>query len=165
MTKKEKIKQATKTIKKANRKNALKRIRSWYCNVCKKVWNWIKNINIAGLINVALLLVKIILFTGLIFNINKKTNKTGIVISKPVETNIVKVVKPQTKNQNVKIQREVVPTLPLVVNKKTGIKPQISVVNTEYPVVIHEQSVPAQNLQKKQNLNSVGLSKSQAISM
>ena len=157
MNKTQKMKQAAHYNRKRNFKqwckkallfpwNLCKKVWRFIVRMCKKIWNWLKSIDIIGMINLTLLVAIIVLFTSLIVNFNNKydsktnsgMNNTEVVVNKQKTVDTRKVVK-----------RKTLPTLPLKVNAKTGIKPQIKTVGVEKPQVVKHLSVPAKELPKQ----------------
>ena len=117
------------------------------CRICSAIWNWLKSIDIIGMINLTLLVAIIVLFSSLIADVvccNRcpKTNSN--------KSNIVAVSK-KTDNRKV-VQRKFSKTLPAKVNAQTGIKPKIKTIGLKKPQIIRELSVPAHEL-PKQNLS------------
>lgn len=59
----------------------------WVWKQCKRVWAWIKTINLIGLINLTLLIAIIVLFTMLIIDVMGCRKQSAIVVvQKPVQT-------------------------------------------------------------------------------
>ena len=125
------------------------------CRICRAVWNWLKSIDVVGMINLTLLVIIIVLFSALINNFvccNKRAalnadcaNSTGKNITatttqkNPVEKR--KVVKRTFKT-----------TLPLKADPQTNIKPKIKTVGVKKPEIVKELSFPAEEL-PQQNLS------------
>ena len=153
----------TQKIKKGARKTHTKNIKQWIkkvvlfpwrvikavwhfiCRVCRAVWNWLKSIDIIGMINLTLLVIIIVLFSSLIVDFvrcNRCCNGTGTnrggnvsVVSKSAPTEKRKVV-----------QRAVKVALPIKADSKTNIKPKIKTVGVSKPQIIKKLSVPAKEL-------------------
>ena len=68
MNKTQTIKKATKKTRAQNRKNFWKKLAKFPGNVCRKLWNWLKEINVVGMVNLTLLVAIIVLFSCLISN-------------------------------------------------------------------------------------------------
>ena len=153
----------TQKMKKAARKNRIKNCFAWLkkivllpwraikavwrfiCRVCRKIWNWLKEINIVGMINLTLLVAIIILFSSLISNVvccnRAKPNKSG---------NVVVTTDSYNANNNRKVvQRNFNTDLPMRADPETGITPKIKVVGVKKPVVDTNLSVPAKDLPKQ----------------
>lgn len=157
MNKTQKMKKAARNTRKKNFKQSIKKVFAylwnsvknvWHfiCRVCNAIWNWLKSIDIVGMVNLTLLVAIIVLFTSLISDFvccNKKTNTSN-------KQNVEMVVKKPVDNRKV-VQRKFNTTLPLKADKKTGITPKIKTVGVKKPQVVREISVPAREL-PKQNL-------------
>ena len=153
----------TQKMKKATRKTRNKNIKQWIKKVCgfpiracKAIWNWLKSIDIIGMINLTLLVAIIVLFSALIADVLRcdkysyYAHKNHVVMNANKQS--VKTTNDVAKKDERKvIQRKFNTTLPIKMDKETGIKPQIKVVGVKKPVVIKELSVPASEL-PKQNL-------------
>ncbi len=156
MNKPQKMRKATRSAHMRNIKQTVKKIilfpwelskKVWrfVCRICKAIWNWLKSIDIVGMINLTLLVAIIVLFTSLIINFTQckqpvnvaNNNKTQIVDTR-------KVVQRNTAKKSF-------PALPVQTNAKTGIKPQIKTIGVKKPVIIKNISLPAKML-PKQNL-------------
>ena len=157
MNKTQKMKRAANNTRWNNIKKTLKKIllfpwelckKIWrfIVRICKAIWNWVKNIDIVGMINLTLLVAIIVLFTSLIINV-RQCNKNADNMANANKTQIVdtrKIVQRKTAKKSL-------PALPIAINAKTGIKPQIKTIGVKKPVVIKEISLPAAKL-PKQNL-------------
>ena len=153
MNKTQKMKKATRKARQKNVKQYCKKAVSYTWNaiknVCSKVWNWLKSIDIVGMVNLTLLVAIIVLFVSLISDItySNKSNKTN----SANKQNVVMVAKNKADNRKV-VQRRFNTNLPLKADKKTGITPKIKTVGVKKPQIIRELSVPAHEL-PKQNLS------------
>lgn len=104
------------TAKKQNRQSAWTRIWNAICwpfhkiaKLFRKLWNWICGINFIGLLNSALLVSIIVLFSMLIIDFTKCNKEPVVIIAQPVP-----VTKPASEQRNVVARK---PSLP-VINKK-----------------------------------------------
>ena len=162
MNKTKKLKTATRNARWNNIKKVLKKIilfpwelckKIWrfIVRICKAIWNWLKSIDIIGMINLTLLVAIIVLFTSLIINF-RQCNNQNVKLANADKTQVVDNRKVVQRNDNNKLTvKKSFPTLPVSVNTKTGIKPQIKTIGVKKPVVVKEISLPAKEL-PKQNL-------------
>jgi len=163
MNKIQKMKQATRNNRKHNFKQwckkvllfpwtLCKKIWGFICRVCKTVWNWLKSIDIVGMINLTLLVAIIVLFTSLIINFTQ-CNKNSIAMPSNIvaQSNKPKIVDTRkvVKRNNTIVAKKSVPMLPIKVNTKTGIKPQIKTIGVKKPVVVKNISLPVKMLPKQ----------------
>lgn len=125
-----------------------KRIWRFICRICKAIWNWLKSIDIIGMINMTLLVAIIVLFTSLILNFRQCNS--SVKVANNNKTQIADTRKVVQRNNAVTAKKSF-PTLPVAVNENTGIKPQIKTIGVKKPVVVKEVSLPAKSL-PKQNL-------------
>jgi hypothetical protein len=162
MNKTQKMKSAAHNTRKRSIKQWLKKVilfswnlckKAWrfICRVCTAIWNWLKSIDIVGMVNLTLLVAIIVLFTSLIFSFNKSNNTVATV----AKTNNVVVANKKTKDNRKVVQRRFNTTLPLKVSADTGIKPQIKTVGVKKPVVVKEISLPAKELPKQRLMGDV----------
>lgn len=160
MNKSETIKRAVQTTRNKNRKNVLKNIILFPVNLCKKVWNWLRNIDVVGMVNLTLLVAIIVLFSCLISNITcyrhgAFANETpNIVVNKNQNVNVAKKITPAKSVQNdmrkvIKRHHKINAALPARVDSETKLKPQIQVVGVKKPIVVRELSLPASELPKQ----------------
>ena len=159
MNKTQKMKNATRNTRKRNIKQWLKKVilfpwelckKAWrfICRVCTAIWNWLKSIDIVGMVNLTLLVAIIVLFTSLILGFNKSNNNTVATVAKT--NNVVVANKKSANKDNRKVvQRRFNTALPLKVSADTGIKPQIKTVGVKKPVVVKGISLPAKELPKQ----------------
>ena len=121
--------------------------------ICRAFWNWLKSINVVGMINLTLLVAIIVLFACLISNVvccNKSLHvakKNGNV----VVTNDSYVSRKRTDNRKVVNRENTKTVLPVKVDSQSGITPKIKVVGVKKPIVDENLSKPASEL-PKQNL-------------
>lgn len=158
MNKSQKMKKA---VSKARRQNAVqwfKKVITWpwraikwtwhfICNVCNVVWNWLKNINIVGMINLTLLVAIIVLFLSLIadfVNCNKCDKSTRL-----NNTNDIALAQQKASSNRRVVQRKYNTTLPVKIDKQTNIKPKIRTIGVKKPKIIRELSLPAKELPKQ----------------
>lgn len=155
MNKTQKMKKAARNTRWNNIKKVLKKIilfpwelckKIWrfVCRICKAIWNWLKSINIVGMINLALLVAIIVLFTSLIINFKQCSNQ-NTKLANAGKSQIVDTRKVIRRNNKLTAKKSV-PSLPIAVNAKTGIKPQIKTIGVKKPVVVKQISLPAAKL-------------------
>ena len=144
MDKQQKIRQAANNARVQRKKSMLKKIilfpwelckKIWrfICRICKAIWNWLKSIDIIGMINLTLLVAIIVLFMGLILNF-RQCNQSA--------NGINTASKPQIVDTRKVVQRKSVPNLQK--------KPQIQIIDK--PVAIKNISLPANKKLPKQVL-------------
>ena len=172
-TKVQKMKKATRKARKQNFKQMCKKVllfpwkickKAWallvaackhvwrlLCRVCAAIWNWLKSIDIVGMINLTLLVAIIVLFTSLIadFVCCNKCDKSG----KANQSNVVNIAKKQPTETRKVVQRKFNTALPLRADPQTGITPKIKTVGVKKPQIVRELSVPANELPKQQKLS------------
>ncbi len=150
MTKPQKIRQAAYNTRIYNLKQILKKIVLWplqlckrvwrfICRICKAIWNWLKSIDIVGMVNLTLLVAIIVLFTSLIINVTQcnKNAVNHIANNKPQIIDTRKVV------QRNKVRKSL-STLPVQASNKAS-KTQIKTIGTKNSAV-KAFSVPKQVL-------------------
>ncbi len=116
-----------------------KKLWRFICRICKAFWNWLKSIDIIGMINLTLLVAIIVLFMGLILNFRQCNNNNQITSNKPQITDTRKVV-----------QRK----LPALKSKPmTSKKTQIQITNESADV--KTISLPARKLPKQNFMGDV----------
>lgn len=151
MNKTQKMKKAANKARNQNVKQLCKKIVITPWNLCKKVWNWLKSIDIVGMINLTLLVAIIVLFSSLINNVlccNKYASA-----NKQVATNVVSTSETKPITTRKVVQRKFNTNLPLKADPDTGITPKIKTVGVKKPQIIRELSVPAKELPTKQVLS------------
>jgi len=158
MNKSQKIKTATRNTRVNNIKQWLKKVILYPWDICKKIWrfvvriltaiwNWLKSIDIVGMVNMTLLVAIIVLFSSLILNFTKSDSNKDNLVAKSNTVSIAKTSKSGTRDviQRMPIRQ----TLPLKASVKTGIKPQIKTIGVKKPVIVKAVSVPAESLPKQ----------------
>ena len=151
----QKIKNATRKARKQNNKQVIKNILLFPVRVLKAIWNWLRSIDVVGMINLTLLVAIIVLFSSLISNFIscKKCDKK---ISGVKQSEIVMMQKqPAVDNRRVlkrKYNNTVLPVKSVKINENTNIRPQIRTVGVSKPQFVRELSLPAKEL-PKQTLN------------
>ena len=155
MDKTKKMKQA---IRKTRKKNivqhikkiitfpwrALKAVWRFICRVCSKVWNWLKSINIIGMINLTLLVAIMVLCSSLINDYIRSdkfyTAATAAQVNLNNSAEKANVQKNPVVNKNRKVvKRKFKTTLPIKADPQTNIRPQIKVVGVKKPVIVKYQ--------------------------
>jgi len=135
MYKTKKIKMATNKINKEAKKifwfNLFNNCYKFICNFISWVWKWIKTLDVVGLVNLMLLVVIIVLCVSLIVDLS---NNNKIVYKNNIETSFV-----DNKNTNKLINYNTpkIPALPIAINTKTNLKPQIKTVGVKKPVIVN----------------------------
>ena len=150
MNKSKKIKRAARRTKWENFKYCVKRIITFPWRVLCAIWNWLKSIDIVGMINLTLLVVIIILFTSLIVDIVRSRRCQTVTGDRNGYVTVVQ--NDYAKNNNKVVKRTFNTTLPLKADKKTGITPKIKTVGVAKPEIVRETSLPADEL-PQQNLS------------
>ena len=118
------------------------------CRICRAIWNWLKSIDIVGMINLTLLVAIIVLFLSLISDFVCCKNASQKVVSNNVATTqTTKIV----DNQNRKVVKRkytntTASVLPVKTNTETNIRPQIRTIGVEKPEIVAELSTPADEL-------------------
>ncbi|MBR3510757.1 MAG: hypothetical protein IKN73_01710 [Alphaproteobacteria bacterium] len=164
MDKSKKIKKATRLTRNKNIKQNIKKVlmfpwtvlkAMWLfiCRVCNKVWNWLKSINIIGMINLTLLVAIMVLCSSLVNDyIRSDRFYTAATAAQVQRDNMNIAKKAAVNNTNRKVvKRKFNTTLPMKADPETNIKPQIKVVGVKKPMIVKELSFPASEL-PKQNL-------------
>ena len=158
MNKSQKMKKATVKARRQNTKQIFKNVIAWpwralkwtwrlICNVCNAIWDWLKNINIVGMINLTLLVAIIVLFLSLIsdfVNCNKCDKSTRL----NNKNDAALVQKKSTANRRI-VQRKYSTNLPVKMDKQTNITPKIRTIGVKKPEIIRELSLPAKELPKQ----------------
>ena len=150
-----KMKNATRKARKQNNKQLLKKVLyspvraiKWLwrliCRVCNAIWNWLKSIDIVGMINLTLLVAIIVLFASLISDF-VRCNKC-VKVAK-ASNNVV--ITQQPKSERRVVQRKYSTVLPVKIDSQTNIKPKIRTVGVAKPEIIRELSLPASELPKQ----------------
>ena len=158
----------TQKIKKATRKTRWGNFKKWckkvilfpiraikwlwrlICRICRAIWNWLKSIDIIGMINLTLLVAIIVLFLSLISNF-VCCGKSSKVIASNNKSDVVMTKKAQPVNNNrrvVKRKYTNATVLPVKVDEadKNIVRPQIRTVGVEKPEIVAELATPAAEL-------------------
>lgn len=154
MNKSQKIKKAARNTRKQNIKQWFKKVLSYpvraikwlwnlLCRVCRAIWNWLKSIDIVGMINLTLLVAIIVLFLSLITDFVRcnKCEKSA----NANKSNVVMMQKENNDNRRV-VQRKFSTTLPVKMDNQTNITPKIRTIGVKKPEVIRELSTPSNEL-------------------
>ncbi len=117
------------------------------CRVCRAIWNWLKSIDIVGMINLTLLVAIIVLFLSLISDFvccNKSASNK--IVSNDATTQVVKVNDSQNRRV-VKRKYSNVTVLPVKSEAQpANTKVQIKTVGVKKPEVVAELATPADEL-------------------
>lgn len=167
MDKSKKIKKATRITRNKNIKQnikkvltfpwvALKAIWRFICRMFNKVWNWLKSINIIGMINLTLLVAIMVLCSSLVNDYIRSdkfyTAATAAQVQRNNAFSKAKANKKPVINNNANrkvVKRKFNTTLPIKADPETNIKPQIKVVGVKKPMIVKELSFPANELPKQ----------------
>lgn len=150
MNKSRGIKRAVRRTKWENFKYCVKRVIVFPWRVLCAIWNWLKSINVVGMINLTLLVVIIMLFTSLIVDVVRCSKCSTPASNRNGE--VVVVQNGYAKNNHKVVKRTFNTTLPLKADKKTGITPKIKTVGVARPEIVRETSLPSDEL-PQQNLS------------
>lgn len=141
----------------------------WIVNMWRRVWTWVRSLDVAGMVNLLLLIIIVVLFISLIVNlVHGRKRKVADV---PADSEITTVSSETDENADINVnvepesvdvdnvsitedvyenidvaQRDYDMVLPMKADESTGITPQIQVVGVEKPVVIKEISTPSDEL-------------------
>ena len=117
-------------------------IGNWF----KKIWLWIRSLDLIGLINLTLLSAIIVLFSMLIIDITRQNEKPIVIIARNDITNI-KTEHSQTINSPKPVQKQAKPVLPLKrdIETRKFIDTPINVVQTEKCTVTEPQTAKINN--------------------
>lgn len=141
----------------------------WIVNMWRRVWTWVRGLDVAGMVNLLLLIIIVVLFISLIVNlVHGRKRKVADV---PADSEITTVSSETDENADINVnaepesvdvdnvsitedvyenidvaQRDYDMVLPMKADESTGITPQIQVVGVEKPVVIKEISTPSDEL-------------------
>ena len=148
--KSKKINRATRQTKWEIFKHRVKRIITFPWRVCCAIWNWLKSIDVVGMINLTLLVIIILLFSFLVIDIVRcrrcpavrVVNNTAEITTNATKNESVNVrSKGENKADNYKVTKRVFKTsLPLKADKKTNIKPKIRTIGVSKPEIVKEAS-------------------------
>ena len=147
MNKSQKMKRSLRKARWENFKYKMKRIITWPWRMCCALWNWLKSIDIVGMINLTLLIVIIILFSSLILDFVRFNKCVNVNAGKQGESALVvnKADSIPENNRRV-VKRKFNTALPLKADKKTNITPQIRTIGVAKPQVIKETSLAPSEL-------------------
>jgi hypothetical protein len=150
MNKSKKLNRAARRTRWENFKYTLKRIITFPWRVCCAIWNWLKSIDVVGMINLTLLVVIILLFSSLIVDLVRCRRCPDV---KTVNNNKARVetVVADSKNDSNVYKRKIVKrkfntTLPLKADKQTNIVPKLKTVGVDKPQIVKELSFPSDEL-------------------
>ena len=119
------------------------------CRICRAVWNWLKSIDIVGMINLTLLVAIIVLFLSLISDI-VCCRKAGqkVVSNNIATTQIAKAVEaPERRVVKRKYSSATATVLPVKAeNQVPDTKVQIRTVGVKEPEIVVELATPAAEL-------------------
>ncbi len=114
----------------------------WACRMARRAWQWIRTIDLIGLVNLTLLIAIITLFSMLIIDVMCCNKKPVVIVAKNVPT-----VSPAiTSNDDVIVRsvkpRNAKPVLPIKTDKRTNkyIAEPVSVVRTKKCAVAEKQT-------------------------
>lgn len=144
MNKSQKMKMAARKNRTNNIKKRIVKIITWPWRACCALWNWLKSIDIVGMINLTLLLVIIVLFSALTVNFMRGDSAMANGSAQYCANNVAK--KQPTADSRKVTKRLFKTTLPVQADKQTSIKPKIKTVGVAKPTVVVEQSLPAAEL-------------------
>ena len=149
MKKSQKLNRAVRRTRWENFKYRLKRIITFPWRVCCAIWNWLKQIDIVGMINLTLLVLIILLFSSLIVDL-VRYRKCSVYNSIRSGNNITAVAKNDSGADSRRIvKRTFNTTLPIKADKKTNITPKVKTIGVAKPQVVKETSLPASELPKQ----------------
>ena len=123
----------------------IKAVWRFVCRVCRAIWNWLKSIDIVGMINLTLLVIIIILFTSLIVDFVRCSGCKCNHPANRVDNVTIVSEKAPVDNRKV-IQRNFKTVLPVKADAQTNIKPKIKTIGLKKPQVVKELSLPAEDL-------------------
>ena len=133
-------------------KKRIAKILTWPFRMCRKLWNWLKSIDIIGMINLTLLVVIIILFSALIIDFVRYNRqvRSGARYGQSGEISAMVDKKQSGDIDSRKVgKRTFKTTLPIRADKQTNIKPKIRTIGVEKPEIVKELSLPASELPKQ----------------
>lgn len=145
MNKTQKMHYAARQNRKENFKYKLKRIITFPWRLLCAIWNWLKSIDVVGMINLTLLVVIIVLFSSLVINF-VRCHRCPALNAKQDESVVTVTNTDSVKNNRKVVKRTFNTTLPVKADKKTNITPKIRTIGVNKPEVIKEVSLPAQEL-------------------
>lgn len=159
----------TQKIKKATRKTRWGNFKMWckkiillpiraikwlwrlICRICRAIWNWLKSIDIVGMINLTLLVAIIVLFLSLISDFVCCKNSSQKIVSNNVETTQTTKIADSQNRRVVKRKYSNATTTVLPVRVDNQVQPentkvQIRTVGVKKPEVVAELATPAEEL-------------------
>ena len=128
----------------------IKAIWRFIVRICRTIWNWLKQINIVGMINLTLLVAIIVLFGCLISNV-VCCNKYARVATKNGNVSVTADSygsQKHTDNRKV-VMRQNKTVLPVKSDAVNGITPKIKVVGVDKPMIDKNLSTPSNELPKQ----------------
>ena len=161
----------TQTIKRATRKTRKNTFWQWVkkillfpirvikwlwrliCRICRAIWNWLKSIDIIGMINLTLLVAIIVLFLSLISNFVccRKYNSNTFVSNNKSDITMTQKSNDAANAENrrvVKRKYNNATVLPVKVDDKDAgvVSPQIRTIGVDKPEIVAELATPASEL-------------------
>lgn len=159
----------TKKMKKATRKTRWDNFKQWckkiilfpiraikwlwrlICRICRAIWNWLKSIDIVGMINLTLLVAIIVLFLSLISNFVCCKKYTVVSNNDAATTQVADKwakQKPVDNRRVVKRKYTNATVLPIKVDVADAnvVRPQIRTIGVEKPEIVTELATPANEL-------------------
>lgn len=129
-------------------KSTCKNIKNYIVRQCNAFWNWLKKIDVVGMVNLTLVAAIVVLLVSLVADFGcRKTVK----VNNSADANNMIVA--NSKNAPKVVNRQYNTTLPLRADAQTGLKPQLRVAGkNQKPMIVKATSVPQQEL-KQQNLS------------
>ena len=159
--KSKKINRATRQTKWEIFKYRVKRIITFPWRLCCAIWNWLKSIDIVGMVNLTLLVIIILLFSSLIIDLVRCHRCQTVKVVNNAETAVVttsgdSVVNADDNGDNRKVTKRVFKTtLPLKADKKTNIKPKIRTIGVSKPQIVKETSFASDELPEQKLFGDV----------
>lgn len=171
MNKTQKMKKATRKTRWDNFKQWCKkiilfpiRVIKWLwrliCRICRAIWNWLKSIDIVGMVNLTLLVAIIVLFLSLISDVVccRKSN-TGNNTNAPTTNQVIDKWAKQPAGENRRVVKRrytnaTATVLPVKVADadKNVVRPQIRTIGVDKPEIVRETAIAANEL-PQQNLS------------
>ena len=125
----------------------IKNVWNFICRMFRAFWNWLKSIDVIGMINLTLLVAIIVLFVSLISDVVRCNSCDKIVKANKSEV-VMAQKQPVVDNRRV-VKRKYSTTLPVKLDTQTNITPKIRTVGVAKPEIIRELSLPANELPKQ----------------
>ena len=151
MNKSQTIKNAKHKTQKRNVMLTLKKILMLPIRLCRAIWNWLKQINIVGMVNLTLLVVIIVLFVSLISNVICCKKQQNVFVAKSGNVTVSSGSYVAKQDNRKVVQRKYNTIVPAKTDSETKITPKIKVVGVKKPIIDENISLPANEL-PKQNL-------------